>query len=189
MNIKNNVYRVGKFDQLTRTVYTTANGLPSNCATALCFDKAGKLYIGTDKGLSALENGKFVPVNLGVRNPKITMLAVSDNGLYIGVEKELLEFDGKKVAARRSFTSELVDVKKDGDNTVWVLTKTVLYRLPAGASDFDMKIGVPGNGLCLAVRQNNVVYVGSETGGLSALAGKRWHWSELTSSRSRKKRR
>ena len=181
MSIRNNVYRVGKFDQLTRTVYTTKDGLPSNAATALCFDKAGKLYVGTDKGLAVLENGKFVPVNLGVKNPKITMLTLSDKGLYIGVEKELFEYDGRKAVAVRSFTSDLVDVKKDGDNTVWVLTQSVLYRLPEGAEDFDMKIGVPGKGLCLAVRKNNTVYVGSDTGGLSALAGKRWHWSELTS--------
>lgn len=181
MNIRNNVYRVGRFDQLTRTVYTVKDGLASNLAAALCFDKAGRLFVGTDKGLAVLKDGRFTPVDLGVKHPSVTMLAAADQGLYVGVEQELLTFDGKKVTARRSFTSNLVDVKKDGDGTVWVLTESVLYRLPQGADDFDMTIGVPGKGRCLAVRKNNVVYVGSETGGLSALAGKRWHWSELTS--------
>ncbi|HBL41570.1 MAG TPA: hypothetical protein DDY98_08475 [Ruminococcaceae bacterium] len=184
MNTRNNTYRIGKFQQLTRTVYSTSNGLPSNVATSLCFDKNGKLYVGTDKGLSVLENGKFTAVNLGIKNPKISMLAVSDKGLYIGVEKTLLEYNGKKVVSERSFTSNLVDIKKDGDNTTWVLTESVLYRLPEGAADFDMKIGVAGKGTCIAVSKNNTVYVGSDTCGLNALAGKRWHWSELTSEMS-----
>ena len=157
MNIKNNVYRVGRFDQLTRTVFTVKDGLPSNQAASLCFDRAGRLFVGTDKGLAVLKSGRFEPVDLGFKHPNSTMLALSDNGLYVGVEKELLEYDGKKAAALRSFTSPLVDIKKDGDGTTWILTESVLYRLPAGADDFDMKIGVPGKGQCLAVRQNNVV--------------------------------
>lgn len=70
-------------------------------------------------------------------------------------------------------------MKQDCDNVTWVLTKTVLYRFPQGAKEFDLKIGVPGKGSCIAVFGNNKVYVGTESDGLHALVGKRWHWSEL----------
>ena len=55
----------------------------------------------------------------------------------------------------------------------------MLYRFPHGAEDHDLKIGVPGKGSCIAVCGNNKVYVGTESDGLHALVGKRWHWSEL----------
>lgn len=70
-------------------------------------------------------------------------------------------------------------MKQDCNNVTWILTKTVLYRFPQGAKEFDLKIGVPGKGSCIAVFGNNKVYVGTESDGLHALVGKRWHWSEL----------
>lgn len=70
-------------------------------------------------------------------------------------------------------------MKQDCNNVTWILTKTVLYRFPQGAKEHDLKIGVPGKGNCIAVFGNNKVYVGTESDGLHALVGKRWHWSEL----------
>ncbi|MCR4615568.1 MAG: hypothetical protein K5756_05410 [Clostridiales bacterium] len=180
MNVRNNVYRVGRFPQLTRKVYTKADGLKSDLATSLCFDKNNTLYVGTDKGLARLENDKFVPVDIGIKNPSISMIYPADNGeLFVGAGSTLLTYNGKKVTSSQSFSSNLVAVKKDEDNVTWILTESVLYRLPEGAKDFDLTIGVPGKGSCLAVFRNNKVYVGTEGNGFHALAGKRWHWSEL----------
>ena len=74
----NNTYCVGKFPQLTRRVFTTADGLKSNNITAMCFDKKGVLFIGTDKGLSKFDGEKFVPFDVGCKDAAISMIAFDE---------------------------------------------------------------------------------------------------------------
>lgn len=174
-----NCFEVGSFEQYSRKVYTTEQGLRSNQATALAFDKKGVLYVGTKKGLSRLENDKFVNIDTG-KESEITMLYCADNNhLFVGAENILIEFNGKRKLSTREFNAPIVDMKIDEDGTQWLLTKTILYRKPAGADDYDLKVGVPGDGTKIAVLRDNRVYVGTNGGGLHALTGKRWHWSEL----------
>lgn len=178
----NTTYRVGKFPQLTCRVLTTKNGLKSDNISALCFDRNGTLYVGTDKGLSRLDGDSFKSVEIGVKNAQISMIYFdSSNHLFVGVGSKLLEFDGEKKISEQEFTSALVDIKVDLDSAVWILTESVLYKKVDGKDGWDIKIGVPGIGSCLAVFKNNKVYVGTKNSGLHALAGKRWHWSELMS--------
>lgn len=175
----NNCFCVGAFEQFSRKVYTTEQGLLSNKATALTFDKKGVLYVGTQKGLSRFEGDKFVCVDIG-KEAEITMLYCTDkNHLFVGAENELIEFNGKKKVSVSEFNAKIVDMKIDEDGTTWLLTQTILYRKPAGAADYDLKLGVPGDGSCLAVLRDNRVFVGTAGGGLHSLTGKRWHWSEL----------
>ena len=179
MNKYRTVIKTEKFPQLTRRVLTTENGLKSNNVTAMRFDNNGVLFVGTDKGLSRFDGEKFSPVNIGVKDAEIAMIYFdADNHMFVGVGNSMLEFDGKKKVSVKDFSSELVDVKVDLDGKTWILTKTVLYKLD-GKGGYEIEIGVPGKGSCLAVYKNNKVYVGTNGGGLHALAGKRWHWSEL----------
>lgn len=179
MKRSNKTFRIGRFPQLTRTVFTTEQGLKSNVATALCFDKNGNLFVGTDKGLSRREGDKFVSVDLGIKDSAVTMLyCTDDNRLFVGVGKRLIEFKGKKKVGTQAFSSNVIDMKADEDGVMWILTESVLYRQPVGSKEADLEIGVPGKGTCLAVRRNNKVYIGTNDG-LHALKGKRWHWSEL----------
>ena len=177
---KHSTYRVGTFQQLTRRVLTTKNGLSSDNATAICFDKNGKLYVGTEKGLSKLEGERFIPIDLGFKGCGIQMLYCrDDNHLFVGAGKNLVELkDGKKVQSV-PFSDKIIDYKIDADGVTWILTERYLYRYPVGAKKADIEIPVPGNGSCLAVHKDNKVYVGTAGGGLHALVGKRWHWSEL----------
>ena len=179
MNKYRTVIKTEKFPQLTRRVLTTENGLKSNNVTAMRFDNNGVLFVGTDKGLSRFDGEKFSPVNIGVKDAEIAMIYFdADNHMFVGVGNSMLEFDGKKKVSVKEFSSELVDVKVDLDGKTWILTKTVLYKLD-DKGGYEIEIGVPGKGSCLAVYKNNKVYVGTNGGGLHALADKRWHWSEL----------
>lgn len=179
MNKYRTVIKTEKFPQLTRRVLTTENGLKSNNVTAMRFDNNGVLFVGTDKGLSRFDGEKFSPVNIGVKDAEIAMIYFdADNHMFVGVGNSMLEFDGKKKVSVKEFSSELVDVKVDLDGKTWILTETVLYKLD-DKGGYEIEIGVPGKGSCLAVYKNNKVYVGTNGGGLHALAGKRWHWSEL----------
>lgn len=174
------VCRLGKFPQLTRTVFTSADGLASDNITALCYGADNCLYVGTDRGLSKIDGKKITTVDIGIENAPISMLFCANDGhIFVGTGKSVIELSGKKIIASREFSSDAVAMKQDCNNVTWILTKTVLYRFPQGAKEFDLKIGVPGKGSCIAVFGNNKVYVGTENDGLHALVGKRWHWSEL----------
>lgn len=173
------VIKTEKFPQLTRRVFTTENGLKSNNITAMCFDKNGVLFVGTDKGLARFDGEKFIPVALGMKEPKVSMIYFDgENRMFVGVENTLLEFDGKKKLAETEFSSKLIDIKVDLDGKKWILTELVLYKVNDNGG-YEIEIGIPGRATCLAVYKNNKVYVGTSGGGLHALAGKRWHWSEL----------
>ena len=174
------VCRLGKFPQLTRTVFTSADGLASDNITALCYGADNCLYVGTDRGLSKIDGKKITTVDIGIENAPISMLFCANDGhIFVGTGKSVIELSGKKIIASREFSSDAVAMKQGCNNVTWILTKTVLYRFPQGAKEFDLKIGVPGKGSCIAVFGNNKVYVGTESDGLHALVGKRWHWSEL----------
>jgi hypothetical protein len=181
MNQINSTYCVGRFPQLTRRVFTTEQGLKSNIASALCFDKKDNLYVGTNKGLSRLDGDKFVSVDIGKDTDVSMLYCDKENHLFIGAGNKLIELCGKKKISSREFSTKIVDMKIDDDGVSWILTEAVLYRQPKGSDAFDLEIGVPGNGSCIAALRNNKVYVGTAGGGLHALVGKRWHWSELMS--------
>ncbi len=180
MKKRSMVCRLGKFPQLTRTVFTSADGLASDNITALCYGADNCLYVGTDRGLSKIDGKRITTVDIGIENAPISMLFCANDGhIFVGTGKSIIELSGKKIIASREFSSDAVAMKQGCDNVTWILTKTVLYRFPQGAKEFDLKIGVPGKGSCIAVFGNNKVYVGTESDGLHALVGKRWHWSEL----------
>jgi hypothetical protein len=172
------VIKTNKFPQLTRRVFTTADGLKSDNVTAMRFDNNGVLFVGTDKGLARFDGEKFSPVSIGAKDASISMIYFNaENHMFVGVGNSMLEFDGKKKLSEKKFSSKLIDIKVDLDGATWILTESVLYKL--GENGYDIEIGVPGKGSCLAVYKNNKVYVGTAGGGLHALVGKRWHWSEL----------
>lgn len=173
------VIKTQKFPQLTRRVFTTENGLKSNNITAMCFDKKGVLFVGTDKGLARFDGEKFTPVALGMKDPDVSMIYFDDeNRMSVGVGNLLLEFDGKKKIAETRFDSKLIDIKVDLDGKKWILTELVLYKCGDNGG-YEIEIALPGRATCFAVHKNNKVYVGTSGGGLHALTGKRWHWSEL----------
>ena len=144
------VCRLGKFPQLTRTVFTSADGLASDNITALCYGADNCLYVGTDRGLSKIDGKKITTVDIGIENAPISMLFCANDGhIFVGTGKSIIELSGKKIIASREFSSDAVAMKQGCDNVTWILTKTVLYRFPQGAKEHDLKIGVPGKGLSL----------------------------------------
>lgn len=173
-------FKTGKFPQYQRTVYGTNEGLKSSKITALAFNKNGELYIGTAKGLCVLtKDNKIKNISLE-KNSEITMLFCNENNhIFAGANQKLFEIDGTKIISSEKYDSDIVDMKTDEDETTWILTKDILFRKCKGSKSFDMEIGVPGEGTCIAVKKDNKVFMGTKETGFYALAGKRWHWSEL----------
>ncbi len=170
---------VEPFEQFVRNVYTTEQGLPSDQANCLAFDNKGVLFVGTSKGLSRFDGEKFTSVDIGFEDEINMLYCDSNNHLFVGAGSTLVELNGKKVVSKRVLDSKIKDMKIDLDGTTWILTTDVLYRQLKGKKEFDLEAGVPGDGSKIAVLKDNKVYVGTLGGGLHALTGKRWHWSEL----------
>lgn len=172
-------YRVGKFPQKTRRVFTTEQGLKSDKITAMSFNGNGVLFVGTDKGLFRLENDSFKAVDLGLKDPYINSIHFNGNKMLVGTDCTLLGFEGKKKLFTKTFSSPVVDVKYTAEGALWILTQSVLYQESPNKEGYSFKIGVPGVGSCLALYKDNRVYIGTENNGIHALVGKRRHWSEL----------
>lgn len=172
-------YKIGKFPQLTREVFTEENGLSGNNIKKVCFDKKGVLYAGTDCGLSKFDGSKFIQIKT-FENKEITALFFdSENIMYVGAGCELIIFNDRKKISSQKFSSDVVDIKESEDGVIWILTKTVLYKKFKDKDGFEITIGVPGKGSCLAAFKNGRAYVGTSDNGLYSLVGKRWHWCEL----------
>ena len=91
------VIKTNKFPQLTRRVFTTADGLKSDNVTAMRFDNNGVLFVGTDKGLARFDGEKFSPVSIGAKDAAISMIYFNaENHMFVGVGISMLDFEGKK---------------------------------------------------------------------------------------------
>lgn len=172
-------YRVGRFPQLSRRVFTSEQGLCSDNITAVGFDEGGKLFVGTDCGLCSLDGDSFVPFDLGTESPNVCSLSFSGGFMFVGVGSELLTYRGGERVSSEGFSSQIVDVKLDSEGASWILTRTVLYKRAADTAFWEIAIGVPGCGSCLELYRDGRVYVGTSDNGLYSLVGKRWHWCEL----------
>lgn len=75
------VCRLGKFPQLTRTVFTSADGLASDNITALCYGADNCLYVGTDRGLSKIDGKKITAVDIGIENAPIPCSSARTTGI------------------------------------------------------------------------------------------------------------
>ena len=96
------VCRLGKFPQLTRTVFTSADGLASDNITALCYGADNCLYVGTDRGLSKIDGKKITTVDIGIENAPLSMLFCANDGhIFVGTGKSIIELSGKKIIASR----------------------------------------------------------------------------------------
>ncbi|MBQ5973351.1 MAG: hypothetical protein IJL69_04055 [Oscillospiraceae bacterium] len=175
-----NRYRIGPFEQFTRTVLTVEDGLPSGRITALAFDRDGALCIGTDRGLVRLAGGALTPVDPGGEAAVSALFCAGDGRLFAGAGNRLLTFGGGRPAECRTLPAPVVDVKTSPDGTLWVLTETHLFRKRSDAADFDLKLVSPAGAASLAVDRGDRVFVGTKGAGIHALTGKRWHWSERT---------
>jgi hypothetical protein len=132
------------FDQLPVykhwETYGEADGLPHHRILALQAD-GDRLWIGTEHGLSLLEDGKFTNFTTedGLAYPVVSALALSPQtgDLWIGTMRGLNRLSGGKWETFTQLNSGLVndvifglDVVQDG--SVWIAS-------PAGASSYDPK--------------------------------------------------
>ena len=83
--------------------YTTADGLPNNAVRSLFIDKESNLWIGTENGISKLENGSFsnlvFPKNISNYSCWDITQDAKDNMWFASYAGGVYTFNGKKFTA------------------------------------------------------------------------------------------
>lgn len=135
-------YENGRF-----TLYTTANGLPSNAVTSGTADRVGGIWFGTLGGLSYFKDGKFTNYFIKDGLPSDTVFAVgvdSRNNAWISTRRGLARIANDKIetlTGTKGFTDttfgrirEFSNIFESKDGTIWMLTPRSLLAHRNGAS-------------------------------------------------------
>ncbi len=77
---------LSRFDGKTWRTFTVADGLPSNHVFALHTDEAGRLWIGTNRGLAIRDGGEFTLYGpeSGLNVQSIFAIATSGDAVWVG---------------------------------------------------------------------------------------------------------
>lgn len=175
-------YKVEKFPQKTREVFSAREGLFSDKINGIAFDSDSRLYVGSDKGLQIVSGGKVIPAPEKLPKGSVNVLFFAPSGeLYVGADKKLFVFRGGKKVSVTEFGEKLVDVKTGENGAVWVLTEACVYKFTALNAAPEIRLGVPGTPSCLVCYKDDRVFAGTSDNGMHTLVGKRRHWAELKS--------
>ena len=173
-----NCYISGSFLQRSRVFYTQKKGLPSNDVTRVVFDKTGRLWAGTAKGLAYFDGEKFIPA---VTGNKSTPLAVNslfcDNSgcLWVVCGSKLFTCINNKMVLNKDFGPgcDVADMAQHGDK-FYLLVKGMLYRYE---DDWQPFKNVKGDVRKLAIYKD-LLYVSTDNV-FYGLEGKRPRWKDM----------
>lgn len=112
---------------------TAADGLPGDNVQAILVDRAGFVWIGTDRGLARYADGElqviFDPKHPGLPNNYVRALAMdADGGLIIGTFTGVARYDGNRIEVLVDFLStgfdqaRLTNLAVAPSGRVWVGT-------------------------------------------------------------------
>ena len=128
----NGVYR---FDPVTAkfTVYRHSNApgaLSSDAANAVCVDRSGIVWVGTQSGLNRLDpaTGTATLYNPGQSSISIDSILEDARGsLWLGTEDGLVRFDPRAKAFRHFYTSDGLAANELGFSAAWKSPQGVMY--------------------------------------------------------------
>lgn len=169
---------VKPFKQDIRKNFTAAHGLPSMNILSAAFDKDGKAWVGTDKGLASLENGRFT-VKRSFKGAVQALFCDSTGRLWVACGSSVSTVDGEFA---QSFSSDIAALSEDSIGNLRLITETELYTFADG--EFKRYIGTDGKmPLGMAAFGEGEVYVA--TGDcLRTVFGKRARWFDVKSNNS-----
>lgn len=128
------------FTQLTRTVWTQADGLPQDSIRAIAQTRDGYLWVGTNEGLVRFDGYEFVTytkANGALQSNLVTTLTVAQDGtLWIGTSEGVVRFSRGKfeilagdAAPPEGPVNSLVE---DHTGAIWIVTGGTLSRFADG---------------------------------------------------------
>jgi sugar lactone lactonase YvrE len=192
------IYRINRVQQARGwTTYTTADGLTDDRVNALALDAEGRVWIGTERGLSIWEDERSIApedVAAPLSNQRVTALLADTQGrIWVGTEEGLMVFNGERwrtiAADEMGLPEARVRALTTGpEGAVWVGTR-------AGAAAWDgitWETATPTESglssdvvLSIEVDAGGAVWMGTEAG-LAVLdrSGGEPAWAAYTAARS-----
>ena len=116
---------VKPFKQNKRTFFGEREGLVSSNVLSAAVGKDGRVWIGTDKGVSVFENGAFVSVPCFAQSVQ-AMFADAQGNLWLACANTVCTSDGEN---RYELDSAVVDFAQDNSGRLFVATKSRVYAL------------------------------------------------------------
>jgi diguanylate cyclase (GGDEF)-like protein len=136
--------------------YTQADGLEDNLVWASTRDHQGRLWIGTETGLSWIPAGENVPKawhSPGLQVSRTGSLAIAeDGGIWVGsMAGSLTRIDPKTLSARQVKTPAVYGLLADGPGRLWIATVTGIYTIdpadPMAKPEAATSVAFPKPGL------------------------------------------
>lgn len=179
--MERNCLLLRKTPQKTRTFFKTADGLPSDNVTALCFAPDGTLFIGTDRGL-CLYNGKKITAVGGITMPVKELYACDCGKLFVLSGNLVYTVSNKKVEGFKDFGEPAVDICRDGAGVIWLITDSCLYKYENGSFVSEQRLELAGATAMTALGKGEVYAFCPAA--LNILHGKRPSWAVVMPSQS-----
>jgi ligand-binding sensor domain-containing protein len=174
-----------------RTLTRENSGLASNRVLDVLEDSQGRLWFGTDRGVSRLDGAdwaRFLAADLGLAGEDVRSLAEDgQGGIWVGTTSGLAHWDGSAWQAYTAQNSPLLDntvfsvavQPSEAGGVVWAGTKSGISRFDLAADawqvdDFsDRSLGWSGVSDILVDSQNRV-WAATLGGGLAMWDGSQW---------------
>lgn len=168
-------YQNGKFQ-----VYTTRDGLSSDLTTAMCRDREGGVWIGTERGLDLFDKQKFVSYTTadGLPDNRVRALFQDVSGaLWIGTaDGGLAEFrNGKfKIYTKKDGLSDLQInvISGDHDGNLWIGTEAGGLNLFRDGKfrSYTTKDGLSDDSVRAILKdREGSLWIGTRNGGLNRI--------------------
>jgi signal transduction histidine kinase/ligand-binding sensor domain-containing protein len=138
--------------------------------TALEVDPAGALWVGSNRGLSSLENGRLVPVPALAEQPVAALHRDRAGTLWAAAGAHLVALpSGKSYGAADGLPAAIAALADDRDGNLWIGTAEGLVRLHDGRfTVFTTRDGLPDDDVTsVLVDREETLWVGTRRGGLA----------------------
>jgi ligand-binding sensor domain-containing protein len=124
-----------RYSRKTFTAYSSASGLTNLFVRAICQDRSGNLWVGTDRGVFQKQGERFVHMDKTPPAPDVSASQIREdsagriwvfgNGIY-RVE------GGALVAQNSGLTGNVTATQTQADGSMWLATSNGLMELRAG---------------------------------------------------------
>jgi ligand-binding sensor domain-containing protein/signal transduction histidine kinase len=176
---------LARFDGVAFTSFNAKNTpeIGNSSITALCSDRSGALWIGTDGGgLTRLEKGKFLHYGKasGLAGDTVrAIFEIGDGTLWIGTTSGLSCFANGRFQnyfTKDGLLSDVVrSIYEDRHRDLWIATGAGLNRLHDGKiASFVMPNGLPNDSVrAICQDQGGRIWIGSNNG----MLWYDWYWA------------
>ncbi|MBI1388147.1 MAG: hypothetical protein GC154_06840 [bacterium] len=157
------VYHAGVFQQEVSRAYTKADGLLSNNVLSIAISNSGKVYAGTDKGLSTFDGASWKTID-GVDGP-VTLIVITNDAVIALTGATWMRIEPKIEPAGWNAVDGVNDAALA--NTPWFAMNNGINRIVSEAiqqAPVSPGAPYPGEAYCIKAGPFGAIAAGTENG-------------------------